>query len=147
MEDIRFNLSHSEGIALYAFSKDHEVGVDIERIHDIPEMDLIAAQVFSEWENRVFRKLSKNEKKQAFFECWTRKEAFIKAVGEGLSLSLDKFDVSLGPGESARLLKIQHESKEASRWCLRQISPAPGFAAALAVRKHGLQLNCWQYLQ
>ena len=79
--NINFNLSHSEGLALYVFTRDREIGVDIEHIRDIPEMDQIAARFFSVRENAVFRALPESKKKEAFFSCWTRKEAFIKALG------------------------------------------------------------------
>jgi 4'-phosphopantetheinyl transferase len=84
---------------------------------------------------------------QAFFHCWTRKEAYIKARGEGLSLPLDQFDVSLVPGEPAAVLGIRQDPSEASRWSLQELDPAPGYAAALAVEAHGLHLACWQWPQ
>jgi 4'-phosphopantetheinyl transferase len=144
-ENIRFNLSHSESLALYSFTRDCEVGVDIEHIRDIPEMDQIAERFFSVRENDVFRALPEGEKKEAFFNCWTRKEAFIKANGDGLFRPLDKFDVSLVPGEPARLLRIEGDSKEASRWSIQDLKPASGFAAAFAVKVRRWQLYCWQW--
>lgn len=142
---IRFNLSHSEGLALFAFTRDHEIGVDIEHIHDIFEMNQIAEQFFSVRENAVFRALPKSKKKEAFFYCWTRKEAFIKALGDGLYQPLDKFDVSLVPDEPARLLRTYGDSKEASRWIIQDLKPASSFAAAFAVEGGSWQLHCWQW--
>ena len=83
--------------------------------------------------------------RQAFFLCWTRKEAYIKARGEGLSLPLDQFDVSLVPGEPAALLSTHRNPHEAFRWSLQELTPAPGYAAALAVEGHGWHLACWQW--
>jgi len=133
-EKVRFNSSHSEGLALYAFTHDREIGVDVEHIRDIPEMEQITERFFSARENAVFHTLPESKKKEAFFNCWTRKEAFIKATGDGLSLPLDRFDVSLVPGEPARLLGIDGDSKTASRWLLQDLKPAPDFAAAFAVK-------------
>lgn len=143
---IHFNLSDSEGLALYGFSRDHEIGVDIEHIHDVPEMDQIAEQFFSVRENDVFRTLPKSKKKEAFFNCWTRKEAFIKAIGDGLSRPLDKFDVSLVPGERARLQRMDGDSKGASRWSIQELKLALGFTGAFAVEGRGWRLHCWQWL-
>jgi len=96
-ESIRFNSSKSNGVALFAFTRGREIGVDIEHIRDIPEMEQIAERFFSVKENAAFHTLPQSKKKEAFFNCWTRKEAFIKAIGEGLYCHLDKFDVSLAP--------------------------------------------------
>jgi 4'-phosphopantetheinyl transferase len=142
---IQFNMSHSEGLALFGFARDHEIGVDIEFIRDIPEMDRIAEQFFSNKESGVFRSLPESKKKEAFFNCWTRKEAFIKAIGDGLYQPLDMFEVSLRPGEPARLLSIDGDSRRASRWLIQDIKPAPGFTAAFAVQRYGWRLHFWQW--
>ncbi len=143
---IHFNLSHSEGLALYAFTRDREIGVDIEYIHELSEMDQIAERFFSVKENAVFRTLPKSKKKEAFFRCWTCKEAFIKAIGDGLSHPLDKFDVSLVPGEPARLLSVEGYSKAASRWTIQELRPGSDFVAAFAIEGRSSQLHCWQWL-
>ena len=142
---IHFNLSHSAGIALYGFTRDYTIGVDIERIHDIPEMDEIVDQFFSMREKDVFRSLAEDMKKEAFFNCWTRKEAFMKAIGDGLWRPLDKFDISFAPGKPARLLSVEGDSKEASGWCIQELNPGRGFAAAFAVEGRNWQLHCWQW--
>ena len=142
---IHFNISRSEGLALFAFTRGREIGVDIEHIRDIPEMEQIAERFFSAKENGAFRTLPESKKKEAFFNCWTRKEAFIKAIGEGLSYPLDKFVVSMVPGEPARLLRIEEDSKGASRWSIQDLKPAPGYAAAFAVEGQSCPLHCWQW--
>lgn len=144
---IFFNMSDSGRLALYAFSRDGEIGVDIEKICDNPERDQIADQFFSVRESAVFRALPETMKKEAFFNCWTRKEAFIKAIGDGFSRPLDKFDVSLVPGEPARLLRIVGDSKGAYRWSIQELESASGYAAALAIEGRIKQLNCLQWLE
>jgi 4'-phosphopantetheinyl transferase len=145
MGKIQFNMSHSEGLALYAFTRDREIGVDIECIRDISEMGQIAERFFSRGENAVLQALPKGKKREAFFNCWTRKEAFIKATGDGLSYPLDGFDVSLVPGEPARLLRIEGDSTAASRWSIQDLKPAFGFAAAFAIKGRIGQVCCWKW--
>ena len=128
-----FNMSYSHGLALFAFTWGRRVGVDVECVRPMPDAEEIAERFFSSRENAVFRTVPASKKLEAFFNCWTRKEAFLKAVGDGLSRSLDSFEVSLAPGEPARLLSIEGDLKEASRWHLRELVPAPGYVSALAV--------------
>ena len=144
---IRFNLSHSHGKALYAISRGREVGVDLEFIRCDLEAEQIAERFFSHSEIETLRALPPSLRKYAFFLCWTRKEAYIKARGEGLSMSLDQFDVSLTPGKPAALLRTNPDSDEALRWSLRDLKPASGYAAALAIRGSDFTLSCWQWPQ
>jgi len=143
--EMHFNLSHSEGLAIYAFTGDREIGIDIEQIRDIPDMEQIFERFFSPRENEVFHILPENRRKEAFFNCWTRKEAFIKATGDGLSMPLDKFDVSLVPDEPARLLRIEGDTEEVSRWSMQDLKGASGFAAALAVKGPCGNIRSWQW--
>ena len=142
---IHFNMSHSQGVALFAFTRDHQIGVDIEHIRDIPEMDQIAEQFFSIAEKNVFRTLPKSKKKEAFFSCWTRKEAFVKSIGDGFTRPLDTFEISMAPGESARLLSIEGDKKGSSRWFIEDLRPAPGYAAAFAIERRSCELHCYQW--
>ena len=142
---ICFSLSHSEGFVLYAFTGWGEIGVDIERIRDIVEMDQIAERVFSQRELHIYRALPMAKKKEAFFNSWTRKEAILKAIGTGISLRLDKFDVSFSPGEAIKALRIAEHSKELSQWSIKELKPAPGFAAALAVQGGKRRLRYYQW--
>ena len=119
--------------------------IDLEYIRSVPDAEEIAARFFSCQENAVFRALPPEQKQAAFFNCWTRKEAYIKAIGDGLAFSLDQFDVSLSPGEPARLLGIKGSSAAAAHWSLQELTPAPGYVAALAVEGHGWSLICWQW--
>jgi len=144
-KQVRFNLAHSHELAIYAFILDRRIGVDLEYVRDMPDIDQIAAAFFSATENTMLSELPKDQKQEAFFNCWTRKEAYIKAIGNGLSHPLDQFDVSMIPGEPARLLKIAGAPKEASRWSLKALSPAPGYAAAIAVEGHDWKIQNWHY--
>ncbi len=130
---LRFNLSHSAGLALLAFGWRREVGVDVERVRPVPEAEDIARRYFSRWEEAELRRLPAGERQAAFFRCWTRKEAFVKATGDGLSRPLDGFDVTLAPGEPARLLRLAGEPAAGHRFWIEDVSPGRGFAAALAV--------------
>ena len=145
-ETISFNLSHSDGLALYGFTRGCEIGVDIEHVRDISEMEQIAERFFSAREKAVFRSLPEGKKKEAFFDCWTRKEAIIKAIGDGLSLPLDRFDIALVPGEPARLLSIEADSKAASGWFVQELKPVSGFTAAFAIQGQSRRVHCWQWL-
>jgi 4'-phosphopantetheinyl transferase len=141
-----FNLAHAHGLALYAVARGREVGIDLERLRLIPDAEQIAARFFSPRENAVFRALPSSKRQEAFFNCWTRKEAYIKAVGDGLARPLDRFEVSLRPGEPARLLSVEGDAQEASRWVLQDLTPAPGYVAAIAVEGHGWRLRCSHWL-
>jgi 4'-phosphopantetheinyl transferase len=142
---ICFNLSHSRGRALCAVTSGREVGIDIEQVRDEPAVVEIAERFFSPREVAALRALPALEQGPAFFRCWTRKEAYIKARGQGLSIPLDGFDVSLAPGEPAALLGVRPDSSEQLRWSLQSLDAGPGFAAALAVEGQGWRLRCWQW--
>jgi 4'-phosphopantetheinyl transferase len=142
---LRFNLSHSGGLVLYAVACDRELGIDIECIRDDLADKEIADRFFSAAEVAVLQTLARDVWSQAFFNCWTRKEAYIKALGEGLSHPLHEFDVSLVPGEPAALLSTRRDPKEASCWSLRELETGAGYVAALAVKGHDWRLKCWQW--
>jgi 4'-phosphopantetheinyl transferase len=143
---LRFNLSHSNGLALYAVVRGREVGVDLEFVRCDLQVEQIAERFFSPHEISRLRALPAALRRFAFFLCWTRKEAYIKARGEGLSLPLDQFDVSLIPGEPAALLRTRPDSDEALRWSLHELTPTPhGYAAAVAVEGDSCALALWQW--
>jgi 4'-phosphopantetheinyl transferase len=142
---IRFNVSHSHGAALYAVTRGREVGIDLERIRSDIAITEIAERFFSRREVATLRTLPAEVQRQAFFHCWTRKEAYIKARGEGLSLPLDQFDVSLASGEPDALLGSQRDPSEASSWLLQELAYAPGYVAALAAEGRNWRLTCWQW--
>lgn len=142
---LRFNLAHSGQLALCAVTRNREIGVDLEYVRPVLDMDLVAERNFSPRENAVLQALPASERQLAFFNCWTRKEAYIKAIGEGLSRPLDQFDVSLAPGEPARLLWVAGNPQEASCWSLRELAVAAGYVAALAVEGQDWSLTCRQW--
>ena len=138
---LNFNLAHSHGMAIYGFSRSREVGVDLEFIREDLADEKIAERFFSPREIDVLRKLPADLRKQAFFDCWTRKEAYIKARGEGLSMPLDEFDVSLRPGEAAALLRNHKEPGEITRWSMQSVTVPAGYVAALVAEGHDWQLK------
>lgn len=141
---LEFNLAHSCGLALYAVAWNRPVGVDLERIRAEIDIEAIAARFFSSLECEALRRLPAGERAGAFFRCWTRKEALLKAWGEGLPFGLDRFSVSLAPGE-ARILATPFAPCEAARWWLYPLTPAPQFAGALAVRGSAADVRCMQW--
>jgi 4'-phosphopantetheinyl transferase len=144
-EQLRFNVSHSHELALYAVTQGRDIGVDIEFMRPLEDADDIACHFFSAHERAILWNLPASLKHQAFYNCWTRKEAYIKATGEGLSQPLDEFAVSLAPGEPAQLLSVVGKPDEGSRWTFEALQPPPGYAAALAVEGAGWQLACWKW--
>jgi 4'-phosphopantetheinyl transferase len=142
---LRFNVSHSHCAALIAVTHDREIGVDIERIR-VEAADIeIARRYFSSHEVAALEALPAHSRVEAFFRCWTRKEAYIKARGGGLSIPLDQFDVFPVPGEPAVLRQTNADPQEAGHWSLRDLNPSPGYAAALAVEGHAWPLKCWHW--
>ncbi len=129
---IDFNVSHSGGQALLAFTRGRKIGIDIERVRRDFATGEIAERFFSVAERDALRALPQGQRHEAFFRCWTRKEAFIKALGEGLSHPLDQFDVSLVPGAPATLLATRPDARECTRWKLCDIDMPSDYAAALA---------------
>jgi 4'-phosphopantetheinyl transferase len=131
---VQFNLAHADQLALYAFCASADVGIDIERLRPIPEAAQIAERFFAAGERAILRSLPPERVDEAFLTCWTRKEAYLKAVGAGLSAPLDACEVTLAPGEPARLLRFTGDSRQGSDWLLRSLVPAPGYLGACAVR-------------
>lgn len=131
--DLRFNVSHSDGIAVMGFVRAREIGVDVEKVRKQSDVEQIAERFFSEHERRNLRKCAGDELHEAFFRCWTRKEAYIKAKGEGLSLPLHQFDVSIEREPQRALLATRPDATEAEKWQLINIPVQAGYAAALAV--------------
>ena len=144
-ETLRFNLSHSHGLALFAVSRGRELGVDLEYIQSHLAGDQIVERFFSPREVALLRALPKDVQREAFFIFWTRKEAFIKATGKGLSLPLNQFEVSLVSGEAITLLSANGDHQEASRWSLQTLAAGSGYAAAVCVEGHDWRLKGWQW--
>ncbi len=143
----QFNVSHAHELALYAFGNGQPLGIDLEYQRTVSDMHGIARGNFSAQENAVFNALPDFLKQQAFFNCWTRKEAYIKALGEGLSHPLDTFDVTFVPNEPARLIAVRGFPNEAAQWSFHAFTPQPNYIAALAVRQLAPQLtfHTWNF--
>lgn len=139
---LRFNLSHSHGVALFAFTEDKQLGVDVEHIRADFASEEIARRFFSRSEVESLCALPVEQQVAAFFRCWTRKEAFIKATGKGLSQSLDRFDVTLAPEVPAALLHVSDD--EAERWSMFDVEVGEGYAGALAVEGEVSVVRFWE---
>jgi 4'-phosphopantetheinyl transferase len=132
-ESLEFNLSHSNDLALYIFSRNHEVGIDVEYIHPMPDTDDFAEKFFSSRETELINSLRGEEKDAAFFKLWTCKEALLKANGCGLTMPLSHMEISLGADGSAALSSMGGNPEHTSRWHLEVFNPAPGYQAAFTV--------------
>ena len=133
LPSLEFNLSHSGGWGLLAEARDRPVGMDVEQVRDVPEALSIADTHFSSAERQALRSMPAVERQEAFFRCWTRKEAVVKAIGDGLGRALSSFDVDLAPGSLSALTQFDNRSGNVSGWSLRDLTPPPGYAAAGAV--------------
>ncbi len=138
--DLRFNCSHSQGLALYAVAHHRRIGVDIEALRCLPDVVRIARHCFSARENAMLDLLEPDRQREGFFNGWTRKEAYVKAVGDGLTMPLHRIEVSLVPGKPSALLSIDGDPKAASRWTLEAVSAGFGYVAAIAVEGHDHRL-------
>jgi len=146
-DTLSFNLSHSHELGLFAVSRGRELGVDLEYIHAHLADDQIAERFFSPREVELLRGLPNDLQREAFFIFWTRKEAFIKATGKGLSLPLKQFEVSLVPGKPIVLLSANGDHQETFRWSLQPLAAGSGYAAALCVEGHDWRLKGWQWAE
>jgi 4'-phosphopantetheinyl transferase len=142
---LEFNISHSGEWLLIALAHRRALGVDVERMREDMATAEIAARFFSPYECAALASLPAPMQCAAFFECWTRKEAYLKARGDGLSLPLDLFDVAFLPGAEARLLATRHDPQELRRWSLCALDVGAGHKAALAVEGVGWQLRQWEW--
>jgi len=131
-EGVHFNLSHSADLAAFAFTRACDIGIDVERIQPVPDMQDVARRFFCAAETAELASLPEPQRELGFFHCWTRKEAYIKATGEGLSAPLDQFQVSLQPGAPARIFHLSGDAEAAAAWNLLDLDLTPGYAAALA---------------
>jgi 4'-phosphopantetheinyl transferase len=132
--DLEFNLSHSGALAVYVFTRGRAVGVDVELIRQVPDADDLAGCFFSPSEIAALGSLPLDRRSLAFLACWTRKEAFIKALGFGLSCPLDSFDVTIDPDAPARITRIEARIGEVAHWRLQAFTPYPSHIAAIAYR-------------
>ncbi len=139
-ERLHFNLSDSKDLAVYAVTRGAELGVDVEILRPMPDAQGIAEHFFSVEERDRLRRVPPERKARAFFNCWTRKEAYIKAIGEGLSEPLDRFSVTLLPDEPARFVHLGGDAERAAGWTLHHLVPGDDAVGALALEGEGWRI-------
>jgi 4'-phosphopantetheinyl transferase len=140
--ELQFNMTHSEGLALVAVASGIPVGIDVERIRALEDAGDLVARFFSTRESSEFKSLPDDQRPLAFFNLWTRKEAWLKATGEGITHLLDCVEVSFMPGAPARLLSLPDRFPSASNWTICDITPGPGFAAAVVAAGERGEFEC-----
>jgi 4'-phosphopantetheinyl transferase len=143
---VHFNLAHSADVALVAVTRTGEVGVDVEEVRVLKDADELVQRFFSAREQAAFRVLPEEQKPLAFFNLWTRKEAWLKATGEGIGRWLSAVEVSFLPGEPSRLLSLPAQAAAPGPWMLRELVPAEGYVGAVAVAAPNIELNCWRWM-
>jgi 4'-phosphopantetheinyl transferase len=142
---LSFNLSHTAGLALLGVCLGRRIGVDVEAIRDNVKCEQLAERFFSAQEAAELLALPDADRRAAFFRCWTRKESYIKALGRGLSMPLESFDVSLHPSQPARLVAVRDDPGEVDRWHVVALTPAAGYEAAMFVERpiHASWFGAW----
>ncbi|MFZ1086039.1 MAG: 4'-phosphopantetheinyl transferase superfamily protein [Terracidiphilus sp.] len=138
---VQFNMTHSGNLAAVAITSHCSIGIDLERIRPMPDIHQIASHFFCSGETAEIMSFSPSERERAFFHCWTRKEAYIKALGEGLYTPLDSFRVTVQPNTPARIVHIEQDTSEADEWTLHDLCLATDYAAALAYRDRERSLS------
>jgi 4'-phosphopantetheinyl transferase len=131
---LRFNLSHSHELALVVVARDRDVGIDVERMRVLPDLEGIVARFFSAAERATLDRLPRDRRLHAFFRFWTVKEAYLKACGDGLNRALDHVDVELGADQQRASVRALDRPADERRWELFSLTPGPGYVAAVAVR-------------
>jgi 4'-phosphopantetheinyl transferase len=143
--EVEFNLAHSDELGVLAVARGTIVGVDVERIRPMPDGLDIARRFFSAREVAAFEPIPESERDEAFFNLWTRKEAWLKATGDGITESLSKVEFTFRRGEVAHVLAIDGDDRAAGEWTIIALNPASGFTGALAVPMPKVTVNCWQF--
>jgi 4'-phosphopantetheinyl transferase len=143
--DWRFNLAHSHEVAVYAIARRREVGIDVERIRSDIAIESIAERYFSQIEATTLLSLPLADQRDAFFACWTRKEAYLKGRGDGLTFGLDQFDVSLSPGLPPRLLATRGPVDDASRWTMAAFDAGSRYIGALVAEGGPVRIRYWDW--
>jgi 4'-phosphopantetheinyl transferase len=145
---LRFNLSHSGDMALVALTLDQEIGVDVEALRSLTDVEALAERFFAPGETAALRSLPEPERETAFLRCWTLKEAYVKAVGQGLAMPLDRFEVAFtsdGPEPALRVVDDHGNAAPHPRFKLRGLDPGPGYVGALAREGPGWRVDCFEW--
>ena len=140
---LEFNVSHSHELAVYAFTRGNLIGVDVEQIRPMPNVAGLLERFFSPQEVRQWQQVPAERQLRAFFLGWTRKEAWLKAVGSGLSFPLDQFCVTMD--ETAQVLSIRGDANEAAGWWLESCEPCDDYVASVAIRRKVAMVRKWQF--
>ena len=142
---VEFNVSHSQELAVYAFTRGREIGVDVECIRPMPNAAELLERFFSPEEVQQWQQMPGERQLRTFFLGWTRKEAWLKAVGSGLSFPLNQFCVTLD--DPARVLSIRGNTDEATQWWLESCEPCDGYVATVAMRGQAGAVRKWRFGQ
>lgn len=142
---LSFNLSHSNELALLAVCRDHPIGIDIEWMSRPNDMKALAARMFAAGERDALERMAEERQVQGFFTCWTRKEAFVKATGDGLTTPLDQFEMEIALDRPPRL-RWHHTPGEAAQWHVRALDAGDGYAAALVTQGADGPYRFWQWI-
>ena len=144
---VRFNLSHSQDLALVAVSNEDDLGVDIERVRPLADQESLSRRYFAPLEQEAISRQVASERVLAFFRIWTGKEAILKAFGVGLAGGLERAVIALSetPAEDPQLAAIDPEFGLPQSWQLRALHPAAGYMATLAVRATTGKVHCWHW--
>jgi 4'-phosphopantetheinyl transferase len=143
--ELAFSIAHSGELGLCAVARDITVGVDVELCRELPDALAIAGGHFAPAEHAALAALDDCHRTSAFFATWTRKEAFLKALGEGFSRPLDSFEVAVTPGEAPLLRRVDGPAGPAERWSLSALEPAPGYAAAVVAAGPAPAIATWSW--
>lgn len=142
---VHFNVSHAHGLALYAVASGAPVGVDVEEVLPFDDMHDVAEHFFSRSERAELAEVAPCDRHRAFYNCWTRKEAYLKARGVGLLTPLDSFDVSLKTGDPVTLRRDAEDAQASRRWSFAHLEPADAFVGAVAVEASRVAVSCWTW--
>ncbi|MBV9049952.1 MAG: 4'-phosphopantetheinyl transferase superfamily protein [Solirubrobacterales bacterium] len=132
---LRFNLAHSDGFAVFAATVGREVGIDVERVHEHPDLFAVAAGCFSPYEQATLTATPLPDRTAAFYRCWTRKEAYVKAIGAGLQAKLDDFDVGFAADDPPALRRVAWQLSEPTHWRMEALNLPPGYIGAVVYRR------------
>jgi 4'-phosphopantetheinyl transferase len=138
---LHFSVSHSQEVALVALARDVALGVDVEALRPLDDLAAIAERFFTPAETATIFGVPAAERELAFFLCWTRKEAFAKALGDGLTLGLDRYRVACAPREPARVVDVDGSAEEGAAWSVHDLRPLPGFVGAVVLRADAMPLT------
>lgn len=141
---LNFNLSHSGPLTLFALTRHGAIGVDLEQIRPLYDLETMAELIFTPLEKEVWKAVAPDVRLKAFFQGWVRKEAYGKAIGLGLGIKLDQIEISLGSGQPGQWLQVAGQAGEYSRWSMVNFIPAPEHVGALAVEGQDWRLRCWR---